>query len=270
MKIYLMTDLEGVAGVLNFHEWVFTTGMFFYESRKLLTMEANAAVEGFFAGGASEVVVAAGHGGGSGAIDTSLLDPRAKFQRGWPKGPYPLGLDKSYDAVAFVGQHAKAGTEYAHLAHTQNLRVIDLSVNDISVGEFGQTALCAGELDIPVIFGSGDKAFTKEAIELIPGIETVTVKEGLMSGKGDECSEEEYTARNAAAIHLHPETARKLIRKGAKKSIERLIKERFGIVKIQPPYKLVYVFRADEKNPQTTKVKTHPSSISELMNKPFD
>lgn len=270
MKIYLMTDLEGVAGVLNFHEWVNTTGMFFHESRRLLTMEVNAAVDGFFAGGATEVVVVAGHGGGSGAIDTSLLDRRSRFQRGWPQGPYPLGLDKSYDAVAFVGQHAKAGTEYAHLAHTQNLRVIDLSVNGISIGEFGQTALCAGELDIPVIFGSGDRAFTKEAIDFIPGIETVKVKEGLMSGKGDECSEKEYTGRNAAAIHLHPETSRELIRKGAKKSIERLKNKRFGIVKIQPPYKLVYVFRADEKNPKITKVKIHPNSISELMNKPFD
>ena len=266
----MATDLEGVAGVLNFKDCVFESGRFFEESRTLLTMEINAAVDGLLAGGATEIVVAAGHGGGCGAVNISLLDERAKFQRGWPRGPYPLGLDKSYDAVAFVGRHAKAGTEYAHLAHTQNLRIIDLSVNGISVGEFGQIALCAGELGIPVIFGSGDKAFTKEAVELVPGIETVAVKEGLMSGKGDECTPDAYTARNAAAIHLHPETARELIRKGAKKAIERYSKEKFGIVKLQPPYKLVCVFRGDEKNPKTTKVKTHPDSISELMNKPFD
>jgi len=265
-----MTDLEGVAGVLNFKDCVFESGRFFEESRTLLTMEINAAVDGLFAGGATEIVVVAGHGGGCGAVNIALLDKRSKFQRGWPQGPYPLGLDRSYDAVAFVGQHAKAGTEYAHLAHTQNLRVIDLSVNGISVGEFGQIALCAGELGIPVIFGSGDKAFTREAAELVPGIETVAVKEGLMSGKGDECNPEAYTARNAAAIHLYPETARELIREGARRAIERYGKEKFGIVKLQSPYKLVCVFRADEENPKITKVKTHPDSVIALMNDPYD
>jgi len=269
MKIYLMTDVEGVAGVLDYVNYGNPTGIFFNETRVLLTMEANAAVDGFFAGGATEVVVVAGHGSGCGALNINLLDKRAKFQRGWPPGPYPLGLDKSYDAVAFVGQHAKAGSEYAHIPHTQNFGILDMSINGISIGEFGQIAFCAGELGIPVIFGSGDKAFTREAAELIPGIETAAVKEGISPGRGDECSIESYTVRNNGAIHLQPEASRELIRKGAKRSVERYEKEKFGLVKLPPPYKLVCTFRANDEMPRRRKVKTHPDSIIGLINEMY-
>jgi len=271
MKIYLMTDVEGVAGVLNYVDYGNPHGIFFEETRTLLTMEANAAVYGFFAAGATEVVVVAGHGSGCGAINALILDKRAKLQRGWIMGPYPLGIDNSYDAIAFVGQHAKAGSEYAHIPHTQNWRILDLTVNGISIGEFGQIVFCAGELGVPVIFGSGDRAFCKEAAELVPGIETVAVKEGLIPGKGDECSPEAYSRRNEAAIHLQPETARKLIMEGAKKALQRFKKEKFGIVKPpSPPYKFVCTFREDEKNPQIQKIKTHPDSVIGLMNKIYE
>ena len=117
MKLYLMTDLEGVAGVMNFEDWC-TPGTRYYElAKEFLTLEVNAAVEGFFEGGATEITVADGHG--PGAISPKLLDRRVELMRGWPTG-WPALLDDSCDAVAWVGQHAKAGTEYAHLAHTQS------------------------------------------------------------------------------------------------------------------------------------------------------
>ena len=42
-----MTDMEGVCGVINHDDWVMPTGMYYEEGKKLLTMEINAAVEGF-------------------------------------------------------------------------------------------------------------------------------------------------------------------------------------------------------------------------------
>jgi D-amino peptidase len=114
MRIYLMTDVEGVAGVLDF-DWLESHDPL---ARELLTFEVNAAVAGFFEGGASSVLVADGHG--SGGINPALLDERVELLRGWGHSPpWPLHLDEGFDALAFVGQHAKAGTEHAHLAHTR-------------------------------------------------------------------------------------------------------------------------------------------------------
>lgn len=270
MKIIIMTDLEGVAGVITYQGWANAEGRYFEQSRMLLAMEVNAAVDGFFAAGATDIVVADGHGGGGfGGVNAVCLDKRVRFQRGWPDGPYPLGLDKSFDAVAVVGQHAKAGTEYAHIAHTQSFKVLDLSVNGISIGEFGQVTLCAGELGVPVIFGSGDQAFCKEAQALVPGIETVAVKQGLASGTGDECPPDDYGRRNNAAVHLHPELARHLIRQGAEKAVQRYRKEKFGIVKLIPPYEWVCIYRSDGTNPQKKIVYTHPDSVIAVMNMPY-
>jgi D-amino peptidase len=140
MKIYIMTDIEGVCGVVNFDDWALPQGRYYEEGKKLLTMEVNAAIEGFFAAGATEILVADGHG--LGAINNILLDHRVSFLRGPVPGPYPFMLDETFDAIAWVGQHAKAGTECAHMAHTGSLNVIDYKINGISVGEFGQIALC--------------------------------------------------------------------------------------------------------------------------------
>jgi len=64
VRIFVMTDLEGVAGVLNFAEWTGPGKPYYEVAREFLTLEVNAAVDGFFAGGAAEVLVVDGHGPG--------------------------------------------------------------------------------------------------------------------------------------------------------------------------------------------------------------
>lgn len=268
MKIYLMTDLEGVAGVLDFENWCIPQARNYELAKEFLTLEVNAAVEGFFDGGAKEIVVADGHG--AGAINVNLLDPRVKIMRWWPTG-YPLLLDKSYDAVAWVGQHAKAGTEYAHLAHTQSFGYLDMTVNKISIGEFGQFAMCASALRVPAIFAAGDKAFTKEAEALVPGIKTVSVKEGTTPGKGNELSTEAYAKRNCSAIHLHPVKARELIRKGAFQAVSQRKKKGYSgaIISLRAPFERITVVRSDGKSSRAAYRETHAKSVSALLNLPF-
>ena len=268
MKIYVMTDLEGVAGVLNLEDWCVREGRYYELAKELLTGEVNAAVDGFFAGGADEVVVADGHG--AGGMNHVLLDASVEFMRGWPQG-WPLLLDSSYDAIAFVGQHAKAGTEYAHLAHTQSMRYLDLSVNGVSIGEFGQSAMCGAEVGVPVIFGCGDRAFCMEAQALAPGIVTVEVKRGTRPGRGDELETEDYSRRNTSAIHLHPQKARAAIRGGAREAVERLKGQGPpALIELRPPFERVAKFRAFSDTPRTIAREEHPTSIIELMNAPFD
>jgi len=155
MKIYIVTDMEGCAGILNHDDWVVPSGRWYETGLKILTEETNAAIEGFFEGGASEILVLDGHG--AGGINPLFLDERARLLRGpMAPGTY-FNLDKSYDALAFVGQHAKAGTPYSHITHTGWFGVIDDSINGISIGEFGLIALCGMELGIPTIFAAGER-----------------------------------------------------------------------------------------------------------------
>jgi D-amino peptidase len=264
-----MTDLEGVAGVANFQEWTGPGKPYYTLAREFLTSEVNAAIDGFFEGGATEILVVDGHG--PGAVNINQLDPRAEYLRGWGAGPWPLTLDESFDALAFVGQHAKAGTEYGHMAHTQGTGYLDLSINGVSIGEFGQLAMCASEIGVRTIFGSGDEAFTKEAQELVPGIESVAVKRGVKAGTGDNLTREEYARFTASARHFHPVRARRLIREGALRAIQRAQKEDFGIIELAPPFERVAKFRPSEDNPNwTISQETHPSSVIGVMNMRFN
>jgi len=265
-----MTDLEGVAGVLNFEEWCETDSRYYELAKEFLTNEVNAAVKGFFEAGVEQIVVSDGHG--YGGINPKLLDRRVELMRGWPTRRY--GLDKSYDGIAWIGQHAKAGTEYAHLAHTGSFLTIDYSINGISIGEFGKVSMCAGEFGIRSIFATGDKAFTKEAQALVPGIETVSVKRGTTPGMGDNLPEDAYAKRNCSAIHLHPDRACELIKKGALKAVKRAKKEKFGLIKIKPPFKRKGIFRSQKDMPKTIAIETHPKSVVAVLSmhhnrKPF-
>lgn len=244
MRIYLITDLEGVAGVVNFVDYCRPESRYYEQARKLLTGEVNAAVDGFFAGGATDVVVIDGHG--PGAVNCELLDERAKFSRGCYVPTWPWGLDEGFDALAIVGQHAKSGTPFSHLTHTGAFSVYDLSVNGRSIGEYGTLALCAMELGIPSIFAAGEKAFAEEAEALTPGVVTVAVKRGLRPDDGHAyATPEEYSNAKLAAEHLTPAAARKQIRAGAKLAVECLKKnpKQFRYPGLQAPWHIIRRFR---------------------------
>ena len=73
-----MTDMEGVAGVLEHDNWCQPPeggypGRYYELGRKFLTEEVNAAIEGLIRGGADDIVVSDGHG--AGGINLMLLDP---------------------------------------------------------------------------------------------------------------------------------------------------------------------------------------------------
>jgi len=265
MKIYIVTDLEGVAGVMGVDDYLWAASRYYEAARRLLTEEVNAAVRGFAAGGFDEIVVADLHGGGG--MDIELLDPRARLMRGWPER-WPFLLDETYDAIAFVGQHAKSGTPRAHIAHTQWWTYLDISVNGVSIGEYGQHVLTADELDIPVIFGSGDAAFCAEALAFTPWVETVSGKQGTTPGTGDDLDAEAYSHANESAIHMHPEVVRPMIEQGALKAAQRLAQkpESFGRVDIKPPYTMTVLYRGKQGQPPRQADHEHPSSVAALFN----
>lgn len=272
MQIFIMTDLEGCAGVLNSADWLYPHSCYYEKAKKILTEEVNAAIRGFANAGFDDIIVNDGHG--SGGIDIEILDKRAKLMRGWQLQfgswtVWPYGLDESFDALAFVGQHAKSGTQYSHLTHTGYWNYLDVAINNISVGEYGQMALVAGEKNIPVIFVSGEKALYQELETLTPQVISVFVKEGTVSGSGDELSGEEYERFHEGAIHLQPIKARELIEKNAKIAAVKFIEnsDKFIPIKIHKPYRLCCRLRAFMgKKPLTFEVEDS-QCISTLLNK---
>ena len=184
MKVFIVSDMEGVAGIVK---WQQVTGghAMYEEGRRLYTGEINAAVRGAKAAGATEIVVMDCHGAGKGwNINTllpELLDPDCEYvvQDEWTE--YTGFLEDGCDAALFVGMHAMAGTADGVLSHTvsgqawQNLRF-----NGTLVGETGINAALCGTWSCPVLLVTGDRAVCGEARELLgPGLKTVEVKQGL-------------------------------------------------------------------------------------------
>src|SRR5687767_5716859 len=127
--IFLITDAEGVGGVCRQEQ----TEPKDPEMRQLLTGEINAAVEGFLAGGADEVVVWDGHDG-SQTLSTLTVHPKARLVMGG-MGPSML-MERRFSAVAYVGQHSKANIRGGIMAHSySSLGIQNMLLNGKPVGE---------------------------------------------------------------------------------------------------------------------------------------
>jgi D-amino peptidase len=199
--------MEGVSGIFDTDlQCLPQQSPRFEESRKLLTGEVNAAVDGLLAGGATEVVVWDGH---DGSRSLSVLDihPQARLLTGTPVSP-TLELDSSYAAIVFIGQHAMAGAEKGILSHSYSSQGIqNIWVNDRPVGEIGVRVMLAGHFGVPAIMLSGDAAACREIHETVPGAACAEVKSGVSRTAG-------YMLPHTAACAL--------IREKARQAIERL------------------------------------------------
>lgn len=206
MKVYLMTDLEGVAGVWTWENRDDHTQInveYRLMARRLLTAEVNAAIEGLMSGGATQIIVNDGHGAGS-TIDIEQLDPRVSLIHGRSRPFWLPLLDESCDATVLVGAHAKAGTPAANLCHSMSGQIRNYTFNGISHGEIGMQAMIAGHFGVPMVFLSGDVHACREVEGFIPGVVTAAVKQGLSS---------------LSAATLVPRAARDLIRDRAREAM---------------------------------------------------
>lgn len=228
LKVFISVDMEGVTGVVNADD-ARRTGKDYDYFRQTMTREANAAIEGALAAGATEIIVRDSHGSALNLLP-EMLHRSAKLIRDWSDGPMSMmeGIDASYDAAIYVGYHAKAGTPNGVLDHTSSGDVTDISVNGISMPETGYNALMAGYYNVPVVFVAGDKAVCDQARALLGTVETVAVKEGI----------------GAAAINLHPEVAREQIRAGVEKALQNL--EDYKPYKLRAPYTMVLTLKTEQ------------------------
>ncbi len=178
MKLYLQTDIEGVAGVTFFEHRDPAPENVLHRQRmqRLLTGEVQAAVRAAFDAGATEVVVNDNHGSGYNILFEEL-DPRCEIIHGRNcSGPHWLPeFDASFDALLLVGMHAMGGTPNALLPHS----LWEVNGGALHLGEGSMAAALAGHRGVPTVFASGDDKVTAELRGKIPGLRTVQTKKGL-------------------------------------------------------------------------------------------
>jgi len=210
MRVYISIDMEGVAGVVHEDQTDPVDPRHageYNRFRRLMTGEANAAIEGALAAGATSVLVNDSHWLMRNLL-AEELHPAAELLSGGPKLRSMVeGVEQGFDAALFIGYHARAGAAQAIIDHTYTSRVHEARLNGRPVGELAINAALAGTYGVPVAMVSGDQALAAEARDLLgPGVETVVVKHAV--GR--------FSARSVAPVE-----ACRRIREGAAAALAR-------------------------------------------------
>jgi D-amino peptidase len=202
-KVFICVDMEGISGVSN-GEQAGGTGADYNRARKMMADDANAAIRGAVAGGATEIVVIDSHGSGHNLQRDDLDAPARLISENFRRYGMMEGLDASFDAVFLIGHHAKAGSPIGVLAHTQNGNIRDVQINGRSVGEGGMNTLYAAWHGVPVVLVTGDQIAVAQIQEVATGAVGVTVKRAI----------------NPRAVELRPTAeTREEIRRAAEQAV---------------------------------------------------
>ncbi len=228
MKILILTDLEGVAGVSVDQQLSNIGNPYYRKAREFLADEINSAVAGARDAGATEFLIADGHGTGYDMmLDFDRIDPDVTFVTG--AGNSMDAVDDSFSSVFIIGQHPKKGVR-GTLEHTGGHMVNQgMWLNDVEVGEAGLLTAVLGEKNIPLALLTGDEEAVREMAPFASGFVGIPVKRGIT---------------RSMCVTLHPSTARKMIRDGAFRAVRSL-----GSMlpwKLSPPFKLVIKYGASE------------------------
>ncbi len=230
-KVYISVDMEGISGV-NGDNQTSAAGAEYGRARKLMAEDANAAIRGAFDGGATEVVVNDSHGSQRNLLPEDL-DPRATLiSHSFKRHGMMEGLDSTFDAVIFVGYHAKAGSPRGVFAHTGSGVLHDLQINGLSVGEGGMNALLARWYGVPVVMVTGDDVAVEEQRTTVPNVRGVVVKRAI----------------NSRAVALRPLTE-------TRREIQETAKSAVAAARKAPPERLArYTVRMEMRDPTIPEV----------------
>ena len=204
MKIFVSSDMEGTAGVVDWEQCRGPGAEYAYYCG-LLQAEVNAAIEGAIAAGATEFLVNDSHGAMRNLRPDGLAG-HARYLSGRHKPMYMVeGLDASYDAVFFVSYHGSMSSSASTLSHTYNPRAIcDVRLNGQITGEAGINALVALGHRVPIVLVTGDDETAAETERFCPAVRSAVVK---------------HSVTRFAADSLHPHDACELIRTTAQEAI---------------------------------------------------
>lgn len=204
MKVWISSDMEGVAGIVDWDQC--RPGSPNYAlGCALLLDEVNAAIEGAIAGGATEIVLNDSHS------SMANLDPRrlagtTRYLSGRHKPLYMMeGLDGSFDAAFLVGYHGAISGRPSTLSHTYNPEVFaEARLNGVEAGESGINALVTAHHGVPIALVTGDEATWEQTAPFAPEAEHVTTKRSVTRGSAES---------------LHPAESCRRIREAAERAL---------------------------------------------------
>ena len=183
MNVYIEVDIEGVAGVVFYEHRHKDMSLMNFDllrrNRVLMTEEVNAAARGAFDAGAESVIVYDHHGEGYNLMP-ELLEKRVELIHGRAEQGLVLGqrhpdLDESIDALVLVGMHAKAGTRDGGTPHSL-ICVDDGAGKRHELSEATMAMALAGDVNVPTVFVSGDRATVEDALLLAPNMAHIVTK----------------------------------------------------------------------------------------------
>lgn len=152
MKIYIVTDMEGLPGATTWDD-VDPTHPNHAHFAKLLTQQVTEAYHGAIAGGATEVWVNDWHNVGLN-IHPAGLPKDVRLIRGsnW----IAPCLNETFDGLAFIGMHSEMGHGCSPLAHTVTRNIAFIKVDGEVYGEYELIRRYANCFGVPLIYASGD------------------------------------------------------------------------------------------------------------------
>ena len=203
MKVFISADIEGVTGVTHWDETDKQKEVF-REFQQQMTAEVAAACEGALLAGASEIWVKDAHHTARNLL-ASQLPRETHLVRGWSDHPFSMvqELDQSFHALLMIGYHAGAGSGANPLAHTLTQTVAALDINGQKVSEMILHAYAAAFVGVPLVCVTGDARICNDAEVLVPGIQTVAVKQGI----------------GGSTVSIHPQLAIEKIRQGVQTAL---------------------------------------------------
>ncbi|QIY74534.1 M55 family metallopeptidase [Streptomyces sp. RLB1-33] len=236
MKILISADMEGATGV-TWPADVLPGTPQWERCRPMFTSDVNAAVLGFFDGGADEVLINEAHWSMRNLL-LEQLDDRAEMITGRHKTLSMVeGVQHGdVDGIAFVGYHTGAGTEGV-LAHTYLPNSITgVWVNDVRASEGLLNSHVVAEYGVPVVLVTGDDLTCEDALGYAPEALKVAVKD--------------HVSRYAAVCRTPARTAADI--RGAAKAAAALAVRQEPLV--SGPFKVALEFDAEHLSMAATVV----------------
>lgn len=173
MNVFILTDLEGIAGVTDI-DYMDRQGEKYRDARRYLTESLNRTAEICRDCGAENIWYLDGHGGGGNVYAEEVVGTCVGVDlAGWQK----LIREGQIDCQIEIGGHARAGTAGGFLDHTLNSKqFFSYKVNGIEASELYLHAAFLGFYDVPIVFFSGDDVACNLAYEAVPGICCAPIK----------------------------------------------------------------------------------------------
>jgi D-amino peptidase len=181
LKLYISSDMEGVAGVCAWQQVDARTPHAEYATyRRYYTQEVRSAIDGARAAGTGDILVNDSHGPMRNLLFDELPnDIRVIFGN---RKPFSMvqDADATYSGAFFIGYHGAIGDANAVLCHTYTPSIIyEVYVNGVRCSEATLNAALLGYHRVPLLLVTGDRTTVEGIQAQMPWVRGVIIKESL-------------------------------------------------------------------------------------------